>query len=239
LAASVAGAQVNECAEAFLECKEDCALEFSSVRQEVQKQLGRCLKKCGKKRATCEERELETRANGLDPGALDRSPAATDVDENGMPNRTSGASPRADEPRAPPPSDQAPTVEPAPVGRKPADDAAARTRPADEPAPEVPASSRTALKGDDRSPPVAAQKVPPPAAGEPNPAAPARSPEPLVLTATPDTQKKLDEDVRDDAEAARRAEPPAPAPTKKKKNEGLPPPPAKPKEEDHDDLRNY
>jgi hypothetical protein len=216
-------AQVNPCTEAFSECKEDCALEFSSVRPELQKKLGKCLKKCSKKLTTCEERELETRSNNLDEGALDKAPASGDVDENGMPNRTSGASSKRDELR------EEKSAESAAPPRK-ATEAPARP-PRDEVSDsELPKSSRTQLKTDEKDARPVAEK----------PASP--EPKPIVMTPKPETRKKLDEDVRDDGplkdEPVARRDEPAPKKVEKKKDD-LPPPPPKPKEEDHDDLRNY
>ncbi|MDX2011335.1 MAG: hypothetical protein SFW67_14135 [Myxococcaceae bacterium] len=226
-------AQVNECAEGFSECKEDCALEFSSVRPEVQKKLGKCLKKCAKKQTACEERELETRTNNLDQGALERAPASTDVDENGMPNRTTGRSDEGSGRRAPADDlrdDRGAPAEPTAPARKatPEPNKPPRAEVSEQ---ELPKSSRTQLKTDEKEPAPVTEK-------------PARrDPEPVVMTPKPDTRKKLDEDVRDDGprreeSVARREEAPAPKKAEKKKDD-LPPPPPKPKEEDHDDLRNY
>jgi hypothetical protein len=222
---ALATAQVNECAEVFSECKEDCALEFSSVRPEVQKKLGKCLKKCVKKQTSCEERELETRTNNLDPGSLDKAPASSEVDENGMPTRTSGRAAAKEDLR----DDTAPPAAPTP--RKAAapseEPRAARDEVRDA---EVPKSSRTQLKTDEKEARVSEPVRKP-------------EPEPVATSPKPEPRKKLDEDVRDDGArkaepVARREEPPPPKKADKKKDD-LPPAPAKPKEEDHDDLRNY
>lgn len=226
LCPAVALAQVNECAEVFSECKEDCALEFSSVRPEVQKKLGKCLKKCVKKQTSCEERELETRTNNLDPGSLDKAPASTDVDDNGMPTRTSGRPAPKDDLRDDTP---APPAAPTPKkGAAPSEEPRAAREEVRES--EVPKSSRTQLKTDEK---------------EARASDPVRKtePEPAVMTPKPDTRRKLDEDMRDDGArkaepVARREEPPPPKKVDKKKDD-LPPAPSKPKEEDHDDLRNY
>lgn len=225
-------AQVNECAEGFSECKEDCALEFSSVRPEVQKKLGKCLKKCVKKQTACEERELETRTNNLEAGALDRAPGSSDVDENGMPNRTTGRGDDGAARRVPADElrdDRAALAETNTPARKAAPEPSKPPR-GEVSDTELPKSSRTQLKTDEKAPAAVAEKPV------------SRDAEPAAVTSKPEPRKKLDEDVRDDgtrrdAPVARR-EDPAPKKVEKKKDD-LPPPPAKPKEEDHDDLRNY
>ncbi|MBE2252059.1 MAG: hypothetical protein IAE78_21165 [Myxococcus sp.] len=225
-------AQVNECAEAAAECREDCSIEHSSLRPDAPKKLNKCLKKCQKKLITCEERELETRTNSLEAGSLDKSPVSGDVDENNMPTRTAvkkAKSTDEEEKRAPLSEDlrdDRPTpAEPVKTAKKPkSDDAEARPPPREElREAEVPKSSRAALKVDEKEAPKAA---PPPAKSS--------DPEPVVMTPKAETRKE--EDLRDDRPKAE------PAPVKKgdkPKKDDLPAPPPKPKEEDHDDLRNY
>lgn len=237
-------AQVNECEETFLECSDDCSLEHSSIRAEAAKKLEKCLKKCRKKRVTCEERELETKSNNLDQGALDKSPTSRDVDENGMPTRTAVKKPkstddeekpaRSDElrdDRRPSPGDDLrddrPAPEPAPKRSKPPKETTEARAPKDELRDtEVPRSSRTELKVDERE---AKKSEPKEARAEPKA-------EPIVMTPKAEARRSAEDDLRDDRPAPKQEPPPRKS---EKKRDDLPPPPPKPKEEDHDDLRNY
>lgn len=232
LVPAIAFAQVNVCGENFLECNEDCSLEHSSIRAEAAKTLEKCLKKCRKKRALCEERELETKAGQLDHDALEKP--KRELDEMGMPKkkepveRTSpGDDLRDDGPRAEPEE----TPEPAPKrSRKaPPTETSERKRPKEElKSSEVPRSSRTELKVEESKPVETKVKEP-----EPRP-----SEEPIVMT--PKAERRRDDDLRDDRPAPREEPPPSSSSSKKKRSDDdLPPPKAKPKEEDHDDLRNY
>jgi hypothetical protein len=207
-----------ECDDAFLECKDDCVVEFGgSVRVEMKKRYEKCMKKCVKVANRCTERSLETKNNALDEGALDGTVTSDQVDKDNLPTRTAGKKKRAPEAR---------TAE---------DDAA------DEPvkpkealrAEEVPRSSRTTLKVEDaplpakddsrREEPVARKEEPP-----------------RREDAAPKASRRDDEELRDDrprAEAPKKRieeEPPPP-----KKREEPPKEPPKKKEEDHDDLRYY
>lgn len=236
-------AQVNECAEVFSECKEDCSIEHSSLRGDAPKKLNKCIKKCQKKFTTCEERELETKNNALEAGSLDKSPASSDVDESGMPTRTAVKKSKStdDEERRPSPGDDLrddrPAPAPAPEPKKSAK--APKAEPVEERrAPreevresEIPKSSRSELKVDPKEEKKEARAEPPP------PASKKGEPEPIVMTPKADSKRPVDEDLRDDRP---RASEPAPPPKKtERKKDDLPPPPPKAKEEDHDDLRNY
>ncbi len=242
-----AAAQVNECAETFSECKEDCSLEHSSIRPDAPKKLNKCIKKCQKKFTTCEERELETKNNSLEAGSLDKSPVSGDVDEHGMPTRTTVTKSKStdDEDRRPSPGDDLRDDRPAPA---PVEEAPKKTKKAkasedSESRPpreevresELPKSSRTELKVVDEKKaeppaPVATKKSDPEPVASKNTGS-----EPIVMTPKAESKKPVEEDLRDDR--PRTTEPP-PKKTEKKKDD-LPPAPVKPKEEDHDDLRNY
>ena len=101
-------AQVNECQEVFSECREDCSIEHSSMKGNAPTKLNKCIKKCQKKLTACEEREVETKNNALEAGSLDKTPTSRDVDESGLPTRTSGKkSSSDDEVRRPSPGDVA------------------------------------------------------------------------------------------------------------------------------------
>ncbi|MBL8921949.1 MAG: hypothetical protein JNJ54_24075 [Myxococcaceae bacterium] len=237
----VAVGQVNECSEQFLECREDCSLEHSSIRADAPKKLNKCIKKCQKKLTTCEERELETKSNSLEAGALDKSPVSSDVDEQGMPTRTAvkKAKTSDDEVRRSSPGDDLrddrPAPAPAPVEeKKPSkkakpEEAEERRPPREEVREsEIPKSSRTELKVAEPT------KKDEPKKPEPEPTRRAE-PDAIVMTPKAEAKKPAEDELRDDRPRA--SEPP----TKKaeKKKDDLPPPPPKPKEEDHDDLRNF
>lgn len=242
-----AAAQVNECAETFSECKEDCSLEHSSIRPDAPKKLNKCIKKCQKKFTTCEERELETKNNSLEAGSLDKSPVSGDVDEHGMPTRTTVTKSKStdDEDRRPSPGDDLrdDRPAPAPVEEAPkkttkkakAEDSESRPPREEVRESELPKSSRTELKVVDEKKkeppaPVATKK------SDPEPVASKKTEsEPIVMTPKAESKKPVEEDLRDDRP---RATEPPPKKTEKKKDD-LPPAPVKPKEEDHDDLRNY
>lgn len=240
-----AAAQVNECAETFSECKEDCSIEHSSIRGDAPRKLNKCLKKCQKKFTTCEERELETKNNSLEAGSLDKSPVSGDVDEHGMPTRTTVTKSKStdDEDRRPSPGDDLRDDRPAPAPveeapkktkkEKASEESASRPPREEVRESELPKSSRTELKVVDEKkeapPPVAVKK------SEPEPVASKKSDDTIVMTPKSESKKPVEEDLRDDRP---RASEPPPKKTEKKKDD-LPPAPPKPKEEDHDDLRNY
>ncbi len=243
-------ADISQCNDAHSECKDDCTLEFGgSIRTEAQKRFTRCVKKCAKKLTTCTERELETTRNGLDNGALDSSPVSGDVDENGMPTRTAVKKPGStdDDDQKPPPTaeprqDRQGTVQEEPVKakrKKAADDESAQAPRDEVRESEVPRSTRTQLKSDEKSAPKEA---------EVRVEAPAEQPKPIVMEPKPDRRKALDEDLRDDgkkgnaeAPVAQRSEGPPPPPKKRRDEPRAeePRPAARPKDEDHDDLRNF
>lgn len=215
-----------ECDDAFLECKDDCVIEFGgSVRVEMKKRYDKCMKKCVKTVNRCTERVLETKNNQLDEGALEGTTGSDEVDKDGLPNRTAGKKKKAV------------ATEPA------ADDAAADEEPARKKEAlreeEVPRSNRTSLKTDPRDEPAPAKRDEPPPAKKEEPAAKAKSEPVIEMKLAP---RKEEDDLRDDrprpAEPAKKAavedEPPPPPKRREKKEE-----PPKKKEEDHDDLRFY
>lgn len=220
----------SDCEDDFLECKDDCVIQYGgSIRVEVKKQYEKCMKKCTKKANTCTERVLETRDNSLDEGALDKSPSSRDVDSDGMPTRGGDD----DEPKK----------------KKKKKKVAAESRaadeeaPAEEPAPkhdalredEVPKSARTSLKSDDSPAPkpdrTEKKKDPESRAAEAKSDDPVRE-NVIKMELKP---RREEEDLRDDRPGAK-AEEPAPPPKKKEEPKKEPP---KKKEEDHDDLRYY
>lgn len=220
-------AQVNECQEAFSECREDCSIEHSSLKGNAPTKLNKCIKKCQKKLTACEERDLETKTNALEAGSLDKTPTSKDVDEAGLPTRTSSKRASDDDERRPSPGDDLRDDRPAPAADEPKK--TKKTSKSEEPElkrppreevrdSEVPKSSRTELKVDERD---------------------AKKNEPV----TPVKETKPSDPVvakRSEPEPPpKRAEEPPPPPKTEKKKDDLPPEPKKPKEEDHDDLRNY
>lgn len=242
LLAVSAVAQVNECAELASECREDCSIEHSSIKGDAPKKLNRCLKKCQKKFTTCEERELETKNNALEAGSLDKSPVSTDVDEQGLPTRTAVKKAKStdDEERRPSPGDDLRDDRPAPAEEAPKKSSKSAKAAEREPPPpreevresEVPRSSRTQLKVDEKEAAKETKKAEAPPARRPEP-------EPVAASSKPEPKpepKRVEEDLRDDKP---RAEPPPPPPKAKSRPDEPPPPKPKPKEEDHDDLRNY
>lgn len=243
----VAVGQVNECAEQFSECREDCSLEHSSIRGDAPKKLSKCIKKCQKKLTTCEERDLETKSNALEAGALDKSPVSGDVDEHGMPTRTAvkKAKTTDDEERRPSPGDDlrddrpapAPVEEPKKTSKKTkADEPEQRPPPREEVREsEIPKSSRTELKVAEPTK-KDEPKSPEPEPKRSEPQAKKGEPDAIVMTPKAESKKPAEDELRDDRP---RASEPPPSKKPEKKKDDLPPPPSKPKEEDHDDLRNY
>jgi hypothetical protein len=173
-------AQVRECLEVFSECKEDCALEFASIRVENQKRLNKCLKRCAKKQTACEERELDARANHLDPHGSDKNVASGAVDEQGFPIRSEPKKMKGggDETKRPSVSDgfrddgavsprvEAPQTKPTP---KSSDDRETRTPKEALRDNEVPSSSRTELKTDEPAVRTASPKSPEGVSNTPKP----------------------------------------------------------------------
>lgn len=228
LALAPLSARAGECDDDFSECKEDCLIQYGgSIRVEVKKKYEKCLKKCSKTARRCTERQMETKSNNLDEGALDGAPTSDQVDADGLPTRDAA-------------SKKAPKKE-APVDH---DDDLRHDAPAHQgeelPADEVPKSSRSTLKTDEKSgpPPEATKKREAPKA-EPvaeKRAEPADEPAPIRMTPKKDDGKSAGDDLRDDGP---RDEKPADeeAPRPKRREKPKEPPPKK--EEDHDDLRFY
>lgn len=204
------GARAADCGGAFSECKEDCSLQYGSIRVDMKKRFAKCIKRCQKESSRCTEHVLEARSNNLEEGALDHTPPdgdAADAQDDARPDakpaeRRAGAKKK----KAKRPAVEEEPTEPA------SDEGPPRRREvlSDE---EVPASSRTQLKSDEKSPA-------PPRPSEASPQeAPATAPAPPK------------------AESPAPAERDEPAPAPKREERYRPPPPRK--EDDHDDLRNY
>lgn len=225
LAFTPLSARAGDCEDDFSECKEDCLIQYGgSIRVEMKKKYEKCVKKCTKTARRCTERQLETKANELDEGALDGTPTSDQVDAEGLPTRE-----RKRKKEAPVDHDE-----------DLRHDAPARQ---DEalPADEVPKSSRTALKTDEKGGPPSepkqqseAPKTEPVAAPRPEP--PADEPRPIVMTPKRDDGKSVGDDLRDDGPRERKpVEEEAPRPRRRERPKEPPPK----KEEDHDDLRFY
>ncbi len=115
----------GDCEDTFFECKDDCLIEFGgSTRVEVKKKYDKCMRKCTKTAGRCGERVMETKASGLDEGALDGTPASDEERTGSNPKKKKVA------------SDDSADDEP--VKKKEALDDA-----------EVPKSNRTTLKTDE------------------------------------------------------------------------------------------
>jgi hypothetical protein len=81
-----------DCEEAFHVCKDDCVVEFGgSTQVKAKKSLAKCMEQCHEKDTLCTELVMETKSNNLEDGSLDHSPSSRDVDEHGLPTRTSGS----------------------------------------------------------------------------------------------------------------------------------------------------
>lgn len=220
LALSPLAARAGECDDDFSECKEDCLIQYGgSIRVEMKKKYEKCVKKCSKTARRCTERQMETKSNNLDEGALDNAPTSDQVDSDGLPTRDAA-------------SKKAPKKE-APVDH---DDDLRHDAPAHQgeelPADEVPKSSRTSLKTDEKSgpPPEAKKKSEAPKA-EPV----AEEPAPIRMTPKKDDGKSAGDDLRDDG--PRDEKPAEEEPPRRRREKPKEPPPKK--EEDHDDLRFY
>lgn len=229
LALAPLSARAGECDDDFSECKEDCLIQYGgSIRVEVKKKYDKCVKKCSKTARRCTERQMETKSNNLDEGALDGAPTSDQVDAEGMPTRDTG-------------SKKTPKKE-APIDH---DDDLRNDAPAHQgeelPANEVPKSSRTSLKTDEKSgpPPEPKKKSEEPRAEKvaEKPAEPqADEPTPIRMTPKKDDEKSAGDDLRDDGPREEKpAEEEAPRPKRREKPKEPPPK----KEEDHDDLRFY
>lgn len=227
LALAPLSARAGECDDDFSECKEDCLIQYGgSIRVEVKKKYDKCVKKCSKTARRCTERQMETKSNNLDEGALDGAPTSDQVDADGLPTRDTG-------------SKKTPKKE-APVDH---DDDLRNDAPAHQgeelPEAEVPKSSRSSLKTDEKSgpPPEAKKKSEEPKAEKvaEKHADPADEPAPIRMTPKKDDGKSAGDDLRDDGP---RDEKPAEEEAPRKRREKPKEPPPK-KEEDHDDLRFY
>jgi hypothetical protein len=225
----------DPCDDGFDECKDTCSIEFGgSIKDSAKKKFAKCVKKCTKTANNCHERAMETSRNNLDEGALAHSPGSREVDENGMPDRTTGAKAREE---VPPRRDddvgakgsRAPKEEK--VEKKP------RETLKDE---EVPKSSRTKLDKVDKSEKVEPVKTSPKEgkAKDPEPREPEK-PKEIRVEAKPDKGPRLDEDLRDDGSRAVADEPKKKPEKRREEPREEPRPVKKDKEEDHDDLRNY
>ena len=189
-------ARADDCEDDFLECKDDCLIQYGgSIRVEQKKKYDKCLKKCTKSSRRCTEHAVETSTNQLEEGALKGTPTSDQVDSSGMPESKKKKKKASAEPEA----------------RSTEDDAAA----SDEPAPkkdairddEVPKSSRTTLKVEEpKSPPPETKKAEEPRAE----AKPAKAAEPDVIRMTPkkDDGKSTGDDLRDDGPRAKTSPPP-------------------------------
>lgn len=226
-----ATAMGGECEDDFAECQDDCLIQYGgSIKVEMKKRYEKCAKKCSKKARQCTERRMETRNNSLEEGSLDRSPTSDQVDSDGLPTRekSSGKSKRAAEPVDH--DDDLKSDEPS---------RAKEELPADE----VPKSSRTTLKVEEKKapPPETKQAEAPKASKESRDSkedargAPEEAP---VIRMTPkkDDGKSAGDDLRDDGP---REESPAVDEALRPKRREKPKEPPPKKEEDHDDLRNY
>lgn len=218
----------GECQDDYLECKDGCLIDYGgSIRVEVKKQFDKCMKKCTKIARRCTERSMETKASGLDEGALDGAPTSDQVDEHGMPTSTASKKKKKSKVAAEEPASEEVSDEPARPRESLSDG-------------EVPKSSRTAIKTDDDAP-SKKKKGDEPSKGEVAKQEEPPKKEVIEMKLSP-TKSTNDEDLRDDKprassppkEEPRDEEPPPPPKKEKKKEE-----PPKKKEEDHDDLRYY
>ncbi len=183
----------GDCEDAFLECKDDCLIEFGgSTRVEVKKAYDKCMKRCTKTARGCGERVMETKASGLDEGALDGTPASDEERAPAKKKKKVAAEVAADDS-----SDDEPAKKKEALGES-----------------EVPKSNRTTLKTDDAPPPPKKKEKDPPK--EERVEAPRK--EVIEMKMTP---RKDEEDLRDDKPRAS-APAEAEAPPKKKKIEPLP-----------------
>ena len=200
----------GDCEDSFLECKDDCLIEFGgSVRVEMKKRYDKCMKRCTKKGNQCTERVMETKASGLEEGALDGAPTSDEVDSSGLPTRTGSEPKKKKKARDDVREDDA-VADDEPVKKK---EKLSES--------EVPKSDRTKLKVDEPKEPARVE-APPPKKEEP----PARK-----------LDEDLRDDGARVTAPARKEEVEEAAPPPKKKEEKKEPP--KKKEEDHDDLRFY
>lgn len=209
----------SDCDDSFIECRDDCSLEFGgSNRIDQKKKFEKCMKKCTKVANRCTEHVMETKAANLDEGALEGTPTSDQVDEHGIPTKTAAKKKKK---AAEPVEDDLRNDEP-PRKKEELSES------------EMPKSSRTQLKVEEskkKEEPVKESKAEP---------APAKEKSDVIeMKMKP---RKEEEDLRDDkprssgsSSSASSEEPPPPPKKEKKKEEPAP----KKQEEDHDDLRNY
>lgn len=211
-------AQEEECGENLSECQDTCLIEYGgSVRLEMKKKYNRCVKRCAKVSRRCTERAVETRASGLDEGALKDVPTSDEVDRDGMPTRT-GRGKKA-----------APVEEEA---SRPADDDAPPAKQESLRDSELPKSNRTQLKVED-PPPEEKKPEPAPAARTADEPPPTKN-EPIELKLSP---QKDEEDLRDDRprdDARAREQKKRDDEEKKRQQER-----ERRRKEDEEDLRNF
>lgn len=209
-----------ECKEAYLECEDDCSIEFGgSNTVPMKKKFEKCIKKCTKTANRCSERILEAKAGNLDEGALDGTPTSDSSDKDGLP-----VSKKKKKRSADPLDDERPDDEPVKKKDPLADG-------------EIPKSNRTTLKTDEPAP-VAKKEDSAPKKAEVIEMKMTPKEEPRASSSS--SKKDPGDDLRDDKPRAASPPPsedePPPPPKKEKKKEE---PPPKKKEEDHDDLRFY
>ncbi len=256
-AAPVRAGTLDECQDTYTECQDDCTVQYGgSIKDEAKKRIAKCLKKCTKAATICQERVVETATNHLEEGALNHAPGSDEVDEHGIPTRTSGGKAGAgDDSRRTTGDLRDDGPEPEPKAQKGQGGKAARAPREDVHPDEVVKSSRTSLG--DAPPP---RKEPPAVKKDEDAprstrtdldAAPVRE-EPKPRREEPRAEPKEkhgnDEDLRDDGVRSGVA-----PPRKKDRDEERPRETVKPretpretpketprpKEEDHDDLRNF
>lgn len=95
-------AEASDCPEAFAECKDDCSLQYGSVRVEMKRRLAECVQRCEREAVRCTDESKDERAHALGEGTLDsgRRGAASDGGTvqaspfRGAPKESKGGHPR-------------------------------------------------------------------------------------------------------------------------------------------------
>ena len=64
----------DDCGATFADCKEDCSLEYGSIRVEMKRRFAKCMTYCEQEAERCTDLKNESRVNSLDEGALEKSP---------------------------------------------------------------------------------------------------------------------------------------------------------------------
>lgn len=59
LVLSAGAARAADCAATYAECKEDCSLEYGSIRVEMKRRFAQCVTRCGEEAARCTEQEVD------------------------------------------------------------------------------------------------------------------------------------------------------------------------------------